>query len=155
MTSWLLDVNVLIALLYDRHEFHDRASAWFARIGQFDWLTCPITENGAIRVLGGPRFPDRLEIPDIARQLRTLMSLTSHRFLPDEASLFDDSLVDLSRIATSKQLTDTYLVAFAARNDVVLATLDERIDPAPVTDGARHLMVIPREGIGTALSRAG
>jgi toxin-antitoxin system PIN domain toxin len=143
--SWLLDVNVLVALLYDRHEFHDRASIWFANVGQLNWLSCPITENGAIRVLGGARFPDRLEVPEIARQLRALMSLTSHRFLVDEASLLDESLVDFSKISGSKQATDTYLVALAAQNDVVMATLDERIDPSPVTDGARHLMVIPRD----------
>ena len=149
---WLLDVNVLIALLYDRHEFHDRASVWFSSVGQHDWLSCPVTENGAIRVLGGPRFPDRLEIPVIARQLRALMNLTNHRFLPDEASLLDDSLVDFSQIATSKQLTDIYLMALAARSGVVLATLDKRIDPSPVTKGSRHLMVITREGTATSLT---
>ncbi len=142
--AWLLDVNVLIALLYDRHEFHDRASAWFFTAGQHDWRTCPITENGTLRVMSGLRFPDRLDIPEIARNMHSLMTLSKHRFLADEASVLDDSLVDLSMLTSSKQMTDVYLVALAVRRDVILATLDERLDPSPVVAGADHVMLIPR-----------
>ena len=47
----LLDVNVLIALFDPVHGHHEPAHAWFAHNRPFGWATCPITENGLVRVL--------------------------------------------------------------------------------------------------------
>ena len=53
---YLLDVNVLVALLDPAHVFHERASRWFASIHPQTWATCPITENGVLRILTLPRY---------------------------------------------------------------------------------------------------
>src|SRR5579859_13288 len=50
--TWLLDVNVLIALIDPRNVHHQTAHTWFARVGQSSWASCPLTENGVIRVVG-------------------------------------------------------------------------------------------------------
>jgi len=52
MTTYLLDVNVLIALIDPAHVQHDAAHAWFASTGQHSWATCPLTENGVLRIVG-------------------------------------------------------------------------------------------------------
>jgi predicted nucleic acid-binding protein len=50
---YLLDVNVLVALIDPAHIGHNAAHIWFgARAAA--WATCPITENGVIRILGHP-----------------------------------------------------------------------------------------------------
>lgn len=52
----LLDVNVLIALLDRWHVFHDLAHDWFDRVRVRGWATCPIIENGVVRIIGHPRY---------------------------------------------------------------------------------------------------
>lgn len=46
----LLDVNVLVALFFPDHVHHDLAHDWFADHRHLGWATCPLTENGLIRV---------------------------------------------------------------------------------------------------------
>ena len=55
----LLDVNVLIALLDPQHVHHDPAHHWFAEHSSAGWATCPLTQNGVLRILGHPRYPNR------------------------------------------------------------------------------------------------
>ena len=49
----LLDVNVWIALFDDAHQFSARANAFIASRGA-KIATCPLVENGVIRVLSLP-----------------------------------------------------------------------------------------------------
>ena len=51
----LLDVNVLIALFDDDHFFNGKARARFAR-SKLKIATCPLVENGVMRVLNAPRY---------------------------------------------------------------------------------------------------
>lgn len=52
MNRYLLDVNVLITLVDPAHVEHDAAHAWFGRAGKKAFATCPITENGLLRIMG-------------------------------------------------------------------------------------------------------
>lgn len=47
----LLDVNVLVALLDAAHVHHGAASSWLDRNLERGWASCPITQNGCLRVL--------------------------------------------------------------------------------------------------------
>jgi predicted nucleic acid-binding protein len=47
----LLDVNVLVAMLDPEHVHHEGAHAWFSEHRSTGWATCPITENGLVRIL--------------------------------------------------------------------------------------------------------
>jgi predicted nucleic acid-binding protein len=58
VNRFLLDVNVLIALIDPAHIQHDRAHAWFAKFGKKAWATCPLTENGVLRIVGHARYPN-------------------------------------------------------------------------------------------------
>ena len=51
MKGYLLDTNLLIALLWPSHEKHDLALAWFTRHRAKGWVTCPSTQAGFVRVL--------------------------------------------------------------------------------------------------------
>ena len=51
MTTFLLDVNVLIARLDPAHVQHDAAHECFGAYGHKAWATCPLTENGVLALL--------------------------------------------------------------------------------------------------------
>jgi uncharacterized protein len=58
VTFYLLDVNVLVSLVDPGHIQHDAAHDWFAGSGRESFATCPLTENGLMRIIGNPRYPD-------------------------------------------------------------------------------------------------
>ncbi len=55
--TYLLDINVLVALFDSAHVHHEAAHRWFASVGNASWATCPITENGFVRVVSNPVYP--------------------------------------------------------------------------------------------------
>ncbi|MCP3728367.1 hypothetical protein M3I53_35550 [Paraburkholderia sp. CNPSo 3272] len=59
--AYLPDINVLIALLDAGHVQHEAAHKWFGRVGHSAWATCPLTENGVVRIIGSPRYPNTME----------------------------------------------------------------------------------------------
>jgi uncharacterized protein len=141
--TYLLDVNVLIALLDAGHVQHETAHAWFGRVGHTAWATCPLTENGVLRIIGNPRYPNTLETPAAVAPLVTqLRAHPGHQFWFDDLSLLDPEHVDASRLLATDQVTDTYLLALARLHGGTLATFDRRLVVNAVHDGARHLEVI-------------
>lgn len=141
--SFLLDVNVLIALLDQDHVFHARAEDWFEEHAPGGWATCPHSQNGALRILGSARYPGITVNPGAAASyLTALTAYPGHEFWPDEISLISSPIVDPGAIVSAAQVTDTYLLALAARNGGKLATFDRRLSVAAVAGGADALHVI-------------
>ena len=56
----LLDVNVLIALLDAGHASHSAALRWFSANAAAGWASCPITQNGCVRILSHPKIRVRM-----------------------------------------------------------------------------------------------
>lgn len=141
--TFLLDVNVLIALIDPGHVAHDAAHAWFGIEGHEDWATCPMTENGVMRIVGHPRYTNTPGSPAVvAGIVARLRGLPGHRFWPDDLSLVGADFIDPARILTSAQVTDTYLLALAKSNDGKLATFDRRLSLAAVKGGKSALHII-------------
>lgn len=141
--NFLLDVNVLIALIDPYHNFHDIAHDWLTAESDRQWATCPITENGAVRILGHHQYPQGPGTPAAAAQLvKGLLAHPGRRFWPDDFSLLDSEIVDCSRLSTAAQVTDAYLLALAVKNESRLATFDRRLSLASVDGGAEALHVI-------------
>jgi toxin-antitoxin system PIN domain toxin len=141
--TFLLDVNVLIALIDPTHLGHDAAHAWFAATGAASWATCPLTENGVLRIAGHPRYPNSAGSPAaVAPIVARLRALPGHVFWKDDFSLIESDIVDVARIATPAQITDTYLLALAATNKGQLATFDRRLSPVAVRRGRAALYLI-------------
>lgn len=143
MTTYLLDVNVLIALIDPTHVQHDAAHTWFATTGQRAWATCPLTENGVLRIVGHSKYPNSPGNPAAVAQLMAgLYLLAGHVFWPDDVSLHDAQIVDQTQLKNSGQLTDTYLLALACANGGQLATFDARLVSAAVRNGSAGLCVL-------------
>lgn len=142
MSPHLLDVNVLLALVDPTHVHHDAAHRWFAARGDEAWATCPITENGFVRVLSQPSYPNRPgDAPAVLAILRQLCAAERHQFWSDDVSLRE--VVQPGAIVTHTQLTDVYLLGLAAHYGGRLATFDRRIPTTVVRGGAQALELIP------------
>ena len=141
--TFLLDVNVLIALLDPAHASFTVARDWFKSTGKTSWATCPITENGVIRIVGRPSYPNTPGPPAIVAEiLRNLCALPGHEFWPDSISLLDGRYFEAAKIGTPRDMTDIYLLALAATHEGRLATFDRRLSTNGVVGGRRALCVI-------------
>jgi toxin-antitoxin system PIN domain toxin len=143
MAPALLDVNVLVALFDPDHVHHEAAHGWFAEQRPNGWATCPITENGLIRVLTHPGYAAAGGgASEIVGRLRAFCGSGHHRFWGDEVSLRDARLFRL-RAVLSRQLTDVYLLGLATHKGGCLATFDRGI-PRDSVVGATgdHLVII-------------
>ena len=84
----LLDVNVVLAIIDPAHEHHEAAFSWFGRIGRAEFATCPIVENGVLRIASSAAYPNRPGDVDVVCQvLSGLCSLPGHAFWGDTISL--------------------------------------------------------------------
>ena len=138
----LLDVNVLIALLDAEHVHHEAARRWLRENIQHGWATCPITQNGCLRIMAQPGYSNRVPAPLVAERLREATATIHHRFWPDNVSLLETNTVDWERIIGPKQITDVYLLALAVEHQGRFVTFDARIAPDAVRGGGRSFCVI-------------
>jgi toxin-antitoxin system PIN domain toxin len=137
----LLDVNVLIALLDAQHVSHRAAMDWFIANVDEGWASCPITENGCIRIMSSPSYPNVRSIAQVSERLREATSTPAHQFWPDDISLLDDALVDVSRLLGARQLTDAFLLALAVQHGGRLVTFDRAV-PMTAVVGAKPKHVV-------------
>ena len=139
----LFDVNVLIALFDADHSLHARATQWFAGHARAGWASCPITQNGCIRIMSHPGYPNALPVRAVMERLEEATASTYHAFWPDDVSLLDARIADAARIHGPRQLTDVYLLALAVRNGGRFVTFDASVSPEAVRGaGKNHLVVL-------------
>lgn len=143
MTSYLLDVNVLIALVDPAHVQHDAAHRWFSRLGRKSFATCPLTENGLVRIVGHPRYPNSPGPPSaVVQSLVAIRHLPGHQFWPDKISIADDAFFAAELLSSHTRVTDSYLLALAHANGGRLATMDQRLatEVMPSAKGSLELI---------------
>ncbi len=139
----LLDVNVLIALVDPAHVQHDTVHAWFAKVGHKAFATCPLTENGLLRVVGHPKYPNSPGPPSaVVASLVAIRALPGHAFWPDSISLLDTPQVMPAQLSSHSRVTDSYLLALARAHKGKLATLDHKLATDAVEGGRSALALI-------------
>jgi uncharacterized protein len=110
----LLDVSVLLALFDPDHIHHEIAHDWFADSRSDGWATCPVTENGFIRVITNPGYAASLMRPlEAIERLRAFCASGHHVFWDRAVSLRDESLFDPAFVRGHRQVTDVYLLGLA------------------------------------------
>ena len=126
---------MLIALIDPAHVHHDIAHTWFKKRGERAWASCPLTQNGVIRIVSNPKYPNCVGSPGAAADVMgRLCKLPGHVFWADDISLMDSKLIDAARLLSSAQITDSYLLALAHSHKGHLATFYSRL----VTDAVRN-----------------
>lgn len=128
--TYLLDVNVLVALGILQHEFHQQVAAWVRGLvskGNARLATCSITELGFVRVL--THAPQSGLTVSQARDLLLRLKaseILNLSFIPD-----DHDISQLPAwVKSPKQTTDGHLSQLARAKGSVLATLDKGIPRA-------------------------
>ena len=139
----LLDVNVLIALLDAGHVHHASATEWLSMHLEQGWASCPLTQNGCIRILSQTAYPNRAPAAEVAARLAEATQHPAHHFWPDAVSLLSPGLMAWNNLLTGRHFTDAYLLALAVKNHGVFVTLDLGI-PLAAVQGAQtqHLVVL-------------
>lgn len=143
MSIALLDVNVLVALFDPDHVHHEIAHDWFAEQREDGWATCPLTENGFVRVTSNPAYGlDAARADQMAARLRTFTASGHHQFWADDLSLCDEGLFRLAAARGHRQLTDLYLLALAAGRGGRLATFDRSIPQEAVANARPEQLLL-------------
>src|ERR1700675_312093 len=142
-TLFLLpDINVWLALTYDRHVHHAIARRWFDHLAPRARLFfCRLTQLGLLRLLCSPAVMGS-DLPKGQQEARKAYD----RWLEDERIEFLEEPAELapkfralnrSAQASPKEWADSYLLAFAAAADLRLVTFD----PALRQTGANLLLL--------------
>jgi len=141
----LLDVNVVVALFDPEHIHHEPAHRWFGSVRKSGWATCPITENGVIRILSNPAYGANHESTErIVERLRAFRGSGFHQFWPDALSLCDGSIFAAPLPVGHRQITDIYLLGLAKHHGGRLATFDRTIPIGALKRArAEDLVIIP------------
>jgi toxin-antitoxin system PIN domain toxin len=139
----LLDVNVLVALLDASHVHHRAARGWLAAHAQQGWASCPLTQNGCLRILSLPSYPNPQPAAAVALRLGLAVADASHAFWPDDCSLLDAGRIRWDHVLGSRQITDAYLLALATEHGGRLVTLDRGVAVQAVSRAtARNLVTL-------------
>ena len=133
----LLDVNVLIALLDAGHVHHGLAMSWLEREIRHGWASCPLTQNGCIRIMSQPKYPGSLAAAQVAERLAEAAHSPDHEFWSADVNMLSgEEVFDWSKVLGHRQVTDVYLLALAVCHNGRFVTFDRRIVPSAVK-GAR------------------
>ena len=139
----LLDVNVLVALLDRTHLHHRVATVWLAANVSRGWASCPLTQNGCVRILSLPSYRNAQSPSAVADRLGQATGNKSHEFWPDSVSVVEKGRLHWDRVLSSRQITDVYLLALAVARGGRLVTLDRSIAIEAVPGAvAKHLLVL-------------
>ncbi len=139
----LLDVNVLIALHDQAHVHHGVASEWFVRHIDAGWSSCPLTQNGFVRIMAQPNYAQPKPLSALIDRLREATASPAHAFWPDDLSLVDADRFHQPHIHSPRQLTDLYLLALAVKNEGRLVSFDLRVPLSAVKGATKAHLATP------------
>lgn len=146
--NYLLDLNVLIALLDPIHQHYRATQDWFISSGHDHVGLCPITEMGFLRVTTNPAY--RPAPRTMEEAIAILQALSGHpRFAHPLHGYWEikDRWTDLTarfagRIKGHQQVTDAYLLGLAIKEDGALVTFDKRIQYMAGAEFSRNVLVL-------------
>ncbi len=120
---------------------------WFTSNENRGWATCPITEQGFVRMVSNAAYMN--PAPGVGSALNLLEKTNeasrNHQFWADDLPLSALSSSIRRRLQGPKQITDAYLLALAMHHKAKLVTFDRRIEVlAPEGSAEREVLVILR-----------
>ena len=138
-----LDVNVLIALHDRDHVHHERAALWLEKNIASGWASCPLTQNGCLRIMSQSAYSSPQPLAVLIAMLQGSVAAPHHRLWPDDISLLDAAAFHHQHMHSPHQLTDLYLLALAVKHSGRLVSFDQRI-PLSAVQGAKaqHLVIL-------------
>jgi toxin-antitoxin system PIN domain toxin len=139
----LLDINVLIALHDRDHIHHERAALWLDANIAHGWASCPLTQNGCLRIMSQPGYSKPQPLATLVAMLQSSTGTSFHQLWSDDISILDGARFHHSHMHGPRQLTDLYLLGLAVKNAGRFVTFEARI-PLSAVHGAKakHLVTL-------------
>lgn len=139
----LLDANVLIALLDAAHQHHRLDREWLDANLEFGWASCALTQNGYLRIVSQPGYPNPGTVREAALRLASATATEHHEFWTDDLRLLDDRYFDVDRLLGPRHLTDHYLLGLAVARNGRLVSFDRGILLGAVRNArSEHLVLL-------------
>ena len=127
----LCDVNVLLALVTDRHAHHATAVRWLDSVAASEAVICRVAQTGLLRLLNNPVVmrEDVLDTTACWALWRRLLEDERIQFALTEPPGLDAAFERFtSGQAFSPRLwTDAYLAAYALTGSLLLVTFDRGV----------------------------
>ena len=118
----LLDVNTLIARVFEAHIHHRAVKEWFSTPG-LEWAICPFTEAGFLRYATAPDR-GRISIADATAILENLTQHPGYHYSPVSQDWRTYTKPFFKRLQGHRQVTDAYLLGLAVKEGMMLVTSD-------------------------------
>ena len=146
--NYLLDLNVLIALVDSGHQHYQAAQDWFISSGKDHVGLCPLTEAGFLRITTNPAY--RPEPRTIEEAIAVLQVLKEHpRFAHPVFGYWEikESWIKVTapfaaRIRGHQQVTDAYLLGLAIKEKGALVTFDKGIQYMAGAEFCRNVLLL-------------
>jgi toxin-antitoxin system PIN domain toxin len=137
---YLLDVNVLLALLFEDHAGHARVTEWLNTPG-LEWAICPFVEAGFLRTATAPR-PGQIPMREATALLARIAETPSYHYMPITAGWQTLCSPFFPRLYGHKQVTDAYLLGLAVQEGLALVTMDRGIVHLAGKEYGRHVLLL-------------
>jgi toxin-antitoxin system PIN domain toxin len=132
MKLLLLDANVLLALAWPNHPFHQRAVARLTRRERRRWATCLLTQAAFVRLSSNPAIIPGAKSPAEAGQmLGRLIDDPDHVFLEARSKQFAGLQELLARCHGHNQVNDAFLIWLASSHGASVLTFDAPLRHLP------------------------
>ena len=106
-------------------------------------MTCATTENGVIRIISHPRYPNPQPVWVVMESLESLMQQGRHERVVEDVTLLSKE-VDRRALLSSGQITDSYLALLAHTHGASLATFDRRLSVSALPEGVTVVQIPDR-----------
>jgi len=117
-------------------------TTWYGSHARSGWASCPITENGSVRVMSHPGYPNALPVRAVVERLVEPRAGGFHEFWPDRIRLLDGKVADSARIHGPRQITDVYLRALTVPHGDRFVTSDTAVSRDAVVGVERCRVVV-------------
>lgn len=153
MTSYLIDINVWLALSWGRHPYSAAAHSWLGSLprSQTSLLFCRITQLGLLRLL-----THRMVMGESVLGAADAFGLFDRwkedprvRFASEDRgvdALFRNIAVGFGRHPATKSLMDAYLAAFAEGERATLVTFDKALSGISRRRDVAYVLLSTRPG---------
>lgn len=132
MTSYLIDINLWMAMTWGQHPHHQQAREWMNSKRQARFLFCRFTMLGFLRLLTNQSVmgEDTLALKEALAIYDTWMEDPRVEFateLRSTETAFRQALAPFANQPATKAIADCYLVAVAEIHGAGIATLDKAL----------------------------
>jgi hypothetical protein len=141
--TYLLDVNVALALGWAGHAHHRPVVEWFRAEGQHSFALCTITEAGFVRLLSSATITGEVVPMGEAREiLAGLAELPGYHFWPLERTFLEMTAPFEGRLHGYRQVSDAVLLGLAVERQGSVATLDSALRHLAGPGFAEHVTLV-------------